>query len=736
MYISVCILGVIALIAQTAFLREILATFSGGELTIGVALLFWLIWTSVGSILCGRLLSRNGDTANRFHELLPWYGFFGYLGVIIIGNVPLLARLIPGELVPYDLQFIMVSSVFLPFNILGGFLFVLGSKSITYRGSPSTGRTYTMEAFGSALAGLLISFMLVHVCANHTMAMVSPVIAILTSLGWHLRRGSRYGLVRLIIPLALFTAFFHADNVLTDYSYRGQTLLGEVDTRYGRLRVTGHEEQITFYSNASVLFSTPDPESVEHSVHLPMLAAENPRNVLVLGGGWGESISEVLKYPGIERVTCVELDPGLFTLAERYQEETWSLHPQVEKVVADGRAYLEQADKQQRFDVIIMSMPAPLSGVANRYYTQEFFTLAASHLHPGGILGFSLVGDENYLSDDLALFLASIRKTLAVVFPSIIQLPGVRCRFLAGTVPGILESLDWKLLTSRREERGIETNYVRDYFLSYTMSPFKMNLIKESLEAVEAPPVNSDIRPVGYFIRTILQGDLDGSLITARIKNVVTVRSLYGCMFLVLLLLVFGMLLPGKNALRRVVASTVMSLGLTEISLEVLAIMAYQSIFGFLYGRIALLTGSYMAGLALGGWVETRMVEKGRAGIRHLALIQSGMTLIPLIWAVLLGMHSLFPGQVPFLEQWFYVLTGIAGFAGGFQFPAADAFYRKSLARPDSGLGDIYGIDLAGSSVGALVTASLMVPNLGMLPVLIFLAVLNGITAVVLWLRL
>jgi len=167
----------------------------------------------------------------------------------------------------------------------------------------------------------------------------------------------------------------------------------------------------------------------------------------------------------------------------------------------------------------------------------------------------------------------------------------------------------------------------------------------------------------------------------------------------------------------------------------VLAIMAYQSIFGFLYGRIALLTGSYMAGLALGGWVETRMVEKGRTGIRHLALIQSGMTLIPLIWAVLLGMHSLFPGQVPFLEQWFYVLTGIAGFAGGFQFPAADAFYRKSLARLDSGLGDIYGIDLAGSSVGALVTASLMVPNLGMLPVLVFLTVLNGITAVVLWLR-
>ncbi len=174
---------------------------------------------------------------------------------------------------------------------------------------------------------------------------------------------------------------------------------------------------------------------------------------------------------------------------------------------------------------------------------------------------------------------------------------------------------------------------------------------------------------------------------------------------------------------------------MTEISLELLAIMAYQSIFGVLYGRIALLIGSYMAGLALGAWIGTQMVEKKYTGIKQLAIIQIGIAVIPMVWIGLLVLHSAFPGEIPLMELGFYILTTLAGFAGGFQFPVADSLYRKSISYHESGLGIIYGVDLAGSSVGALVTASLMIPILGMVPVLVFLSVLNSITACALWLR-
>ncbi len=156
MQLSVFLLGVIAITAQAVFLREVLAVFRAGELTIGAALLFWLLWTSAGSGILGRISSRIGDPGRWFYSLLPWYGVLGYFGVSIVGAVPYIAHLTPGELVPYDLQFIAVALVFLPFNILGGFLFTLGVKSLESEDSPSAGHAYTLEAFGAALAGAVV----------------------------------------------------------------------------------------------------------------------------------------------------------------------------------------------------------------------------------------------------------------------------------------------------------------------------------------------------------------------------------------------------------------------------------------------------------------------------------------------------------------------------------------------------------------------------------------------------
>jgi len=115
--------------------------------------------------------------------------------------------------------------------------------------------------------------------------------------------------------------------------------------------------------------------------------------------------------------------------------------------------------------------------------------------------------------------------------------------------------------------------------------------------------------------------------------------------------------------------------------------------------------------------------------------LQLSIAVIPIFWVGLLRIHSASPGQIPCIEPAFYILIFLSGLAGGFQFPLADSLYRKSISYRESGLGVIYGIDLAGSSVGALVTASLMIPILGMIPVLVFLSALNFITAFALWLR-
>jgi len=740
MYFSIFIVGVIGITAQAAYLREILATFRGGELTIGTALLFWLLWTSVGSSIVGRFVSRASEKTGLFHTILPWYGIFGYLGITLIRCMPFLARLSPGELVPYDLQLIATSFVFMPFNILGGVLFTLGVKALERNNSPSAGRTFTLEAFGAAVGGVIVSIVLVKFLSNNSIAFLCPVIGIFVSAVWGIGHRLKVSLLWITLSLILFAAVFSLNKHGSHYQYRGQKLLQERDTKYGRLLVTKRGEQTTFYSDASTLFSAPDPETSEYIVHIPMLAAQKPRRVLVLGGGPGGLIDEVLKYKTVTRVTCVELNPGLFELSKRFLYEKWADDPRVKIVIDDGLAFLQNST--ELFDVILMNMPEPLAGVTNRYYTYEFFKLCASRMSAPGIISFTLLGAENYIPDDLAFFLASIRTTLRSVFPSTTTLPGLKCRFLASNSPGFVDSLRWESMIIKRKKIGIETSYFRDYFLRFIMSSERVKFLTESLDIVPSPAVNSDTRPSAYFSRTVVQGNLDGSRIVRFIKPIARPRFLTFFMIIGIAVTALFVLIPGpaaterkhgeKETLRRRVIATVMSVGLTEISLEVLAIIAYQSIFGFLYGRIALLTGSYMAGLAAGALAGTRTVDKGCAGTKLLGSIQAFIAIIPLLWALILVINSSFRGRIPGLEVCFYILTALSGLAGGFQFPVADSLYRTSLIDRSKGLGTIYGVDLAGSSVGALLTASLMIPILGMLPVLGFLAALNIITAVVL----
>jgi spermidine synthase len=764
------------MLVQAAFLREILAVFRGGELTMGIALLSWLLWTAAGSGLSGKLVNRMKQPETWLFLLLPLYGIFGYLGTVLTGNAPFLFRLTPGELASYDLQFVAVVFFLLPFNVLGGFLFALGARALERPGLPSAGRAFTIEAFGAATGGILFSLVLVPRFSNHTLALACPIIATVSTAVWALRPGrpspfdslsrragegsgptridvpplrpgrkggqeggkigsgtfSRLHGIFLVIPLPFLAGAIFVHSLAADYPYRGQQLLEQRETRYSRLRITRSGEQVTLYSGASVLFTAPNPETSEHAVHFPMMAARNPKKVLVLGGGPVGEIGEVLKYGPVERVTAVDLDPEVFTLASSHLDWPGKGDKRVELVAADGRAFLERTG--ERFDVITMNAPAPLSGQANRYYTREFFRLVAERLSPEGVFGFPLAGAENYIPEDLARFLASIRTSLGAVFPSVFLIPGMDIRFLASPAPGRFDALTWESLERDRTERGVETAYFRDYFLQFTMAPERVALLRESLDTVRNPVVNSDLKPSGYFLRTIVQGNLDGSRLIRGMDALAHPGILTGILAALGLLLLAPGLFPGGGARDRAVASTVLTVGLTEISLEILALMAYQSFFGFLYSRVALLTGAYMAGLALGGLRGARLAEQGKADTTRLARIQAGIALTAFAWIPFLRAGDVAGSLQGIMEAGFFFLTALAGFLGGMQFPLADVLFRKGK-KTDPGGGRIYGFDLAGSAAGAFITASLVIPSLGMVPALALLGGINLAVAGVMALR-
>lgn len=722
MLITVFILGFTALTAQSAFLREILAVFRGGELIFGAALFFWLLWTTAGSAVFGKTVRFVKNPEELFYSLLPWYGISGFIGIVFIKNIHFIAGLIQGEHVSYGIQILAVSVAMMPFNFIGGYLFVLASKSIRHDSSPSPSRAYTSESLGSALAGLIFSFFLIYFLSNYLIAILCPALTLLTCLFRKIRKKNYRGILLLIVPLSFVVIINHINEKVIDYYYKGQTLIEEKDTKYSRLRVTQRGEQINFYSGASVLFSYPDAETIEYNIHIPMLVSEYPENVLILGGSFKEILREIAKYKSVKSVTFVEIDPSLFKLTEKIFKEKSNYNFKIETVFSDSRVFLENTDK--KFDTIIADMPAPLSGLTNRYYTSEYFRLLSGRLSNEGVFSFALPGAENYISDEQAAFLSSIRATLSTAFPSVAALPGIQCRFLAGNSPHKFDSLDWEFLEMKRTELGIETLYLRDYYLKYTMSENRVDYIKKVLDSIKKPEINLDTRPVGYISNIIIQGNIESSKFIKIFEFFTQEKILLPIMLLIITAIAFLTFFRGAGNIKYTVVSSVVSTGLTGISIEILAIMAFQSVLGYLYGRIALLIGFYMAGLATGGYFGIKIIEKNLYPVKQLFSLQTAMILIPMAWMVLIFQQHHIADKT-LTEIIFYLMIAFSGIFGGIQYPIADFLFRKSFEKNENSLGTIYGIDLAGSSLGALVTASLFIPAAGMFQTLIFLSVLN-----------
>src|SRR4030066_39820 len=102
--------------------------------------------------------------------------------------------------------------------------------------------------------------------------------------------------------------------------WRGLNVIHYENSIYGNITVTKRGEQYTFFADGVPSITTPIPDIafIEDFVHFPMLFYEKPESVLILSGGAGGMIHEILKYP-VKRMDYVELDPLLLKLVQEFQ---------------------------------------------------------------------------------------------------------------------------------------------------------------------------------------------------------------------------------------------------------------------------------------------------------------------------------------------------------------------------------------------------------------------------------
>ena len=515
------------------------------------------------------------------------------------------------------------------------------------------------------------------------------------------------------------------------WGWKGYRVIGSEDTPYGNLTAVSAGGQMSFYENGLWMFTYPDLRTAEESVHFALLQHPEPHRILLIGGGISSSLAQVLKHPSVSRVDYVELDPVVIEMGRRIlpREATRALDDsRVHLIHTDGRKYIKTTES--RYDVVIVNLPDPMTAQLNRFYTVDFFQEVKRITIPGGIFSLSLTSSENIIGLTLAQLLNSLHRSMAAVYRDILVFPGATARFFGSMEAGTLVS-DPQVLVKRIRQRNLGLKYVRDYYLLFNLSQDRLTYFQGILEAAKGTRINRDLTPSCYFYDIIHWS----AQYTPRLKKIflfigrIQLRW-YILMVAILTALFFGLVQrkAKEKALKPTLLYACFVTGYSEMTLNVLLIVAFQILYGYVYYKIAILITAYMIGLILGTWHITPFVERIRKPLRILMSIQGGLA----IYAIaLLGIIILFHNVSPLsrtssiMEVGFPLLTLVAGYLGGLHFPLVNGIYlagRKEVGKVAS---LVYGMDLVGSSVGALSAGIILLPILGITDTLYLIAVLN-----------
>ncbi len=683
--------GFAAIVAQTLIIREALALFSGNELVSGILLCFWLIWGGLGSIIFSSIRLRV-NPVKSYAILLFALCFLQFFSLCFMRIAPRIFNLPIGEVI--DLGRIIIISILTlgPVCMVIGALFPAASKIL------NPARVYLLEGLGAFAGGIVLSFLLVGILPPFGIMFVSLII-LLMSILYFLQRTKI-----LWLPLLLLMLFFKLEPIemyFRKLQMGNVDLVGLQESRYGVISVTKSGHQYNFYTNGHYDFSYPDAYSSEESVHYALLLHSEPKNVLLVGGGIGNSVAQILKHPSIENITYVELDPVLFEMGRKYLGESLSGKDKLKIVFGDARYYVKHTD--MKYDVIIVNLPDPINAQINRFYTKEFFGEAKRILHPGGLLSVRITSPPDIISPLFGQLLSTVHESLSSSFEDIVVLPAGRATFIAkddvAVVDGIIDTLRLRI-----DERRLGLTYVNYYYFRYDITSEKIGYLSRRISDSKGY-INSDLKPVCYYFTSILWG----GIISDTIRNIfVGLFGMAPVLFFLPLIFIFFF-----YRRRAIIYLSVLAVGASEISAEVILIVLFQVFYGYLYGWVGAIIAFYMLGLSVGTLLYLKVPFLKRKPIINLLRVE---IILSIYFMVMIGVALLQPG---FINVIIALLVFTGGLLGGVHFPLSVAVLERQKA------GFVYGIDLIGSSIGALVTAMLFIPILGIVQTLMFFGIMN-----------
>lgn len=292
------------------------------------------------------------------------YGYAFAIGVLIGMEIPLVARLNAAyEELQTNIASVMEKDYF--GALLGGLLFAFFAL-------PHLGLTYTPLALG------VINFAVASVLLWRYRSLIDRPLPLMGAF-WS-----------LVLGLVLLGVFMRPIVMFGEQSQYRDRVVFEKQTTYQRIVITEWRGYHWLYLNNHVQFSTYDEARYHESlVHPAMQLARARDHVLILGGGDGLAVREVMKYADVKRVTLVDLDAEVVALSRTYPALKTANQgalddPRLHVVIGDAGTFL--AKSANLYDVILIDLPDPKGPDLARLYSHEFYSQCLAHLTADGVV--------------------------------------------------------------------------------------------------------------------------------------------------------------------------------------------------------------------------------------------------------------------------------------------------------------------------------------------------------------
>ena len=298
------------------------------------------------------------------------YGFVLLIGTLVGLEIPILARILSQSTTWKE----SIANV-LSLDYVGA---LVGSVSFPLLMLPNIG--LFQSAFAIGLLNVAVAFLTI------------------TVFGGKLKRSIWYMASCVLVAAFLIAGMVYCET-LTNYAesqlYADKVVLKK-QTTYQRIVVTENavSGDLRMYLDKHIQFASLDEHRYHESLVHPVMSIDGDRShVLILGGGDGMAVREILKYPDVEKIVLVDIDPSIIELSKTFvpirklnQRSLESEKLEIRNEDAFRFAIDYAGTERERFDRVIIDLPDPHNEVLDKLYSKEFYEVLRRCMSTDGIL--------------------------------------------------------------------------------------------------------------------------------------------------------------------------------------------------------------------------------------------------------------------------------------------------------------------------------------------------------------